>query len=119
MYGVDNDYRDGSGHSEAALARASREGPRSAKLADSRAIPYPDGFFDAIVSHHVLEHVRDLDAVVEAMHRALKPMGVMLHIFPTREVLIDDHVGLPFVHRIRQGATLRLRFAACARRPDL
>ncbi len=114
MFGVDN-YGGDSCRSQSALAAARRDGLKVARPDEGRAIPYPDHFFDAIVSHQVLEHVSDLEEVVAAMHRALKPTGTMLHIFPTREVLFEDHVGLPLVHRMARGSGLRLRLAVCAR----
>jgi ubiquinone/menaquinone biosynthesis C-methylase UbiE len=38
--------------------------------------------FDLLFTHHVLEHVIDLKAVLEQMSRMLKPVGGMLHILP-------------------------------------
>jgi SAM-dependent methyltransferase len=40
------------------------------------------GPFDLILTHHVLEHVNDLDAVLSALSHALAPGGHMLHILP-------------------------------------
>lgn len=38
--------------------------------------------FDLIYSHHVLEHVGDLEAALETIARLLKPGGIVVHILP-------------------------------------
>lgn len=38
-------------------------------------LPYSDNFFDAVVSFHAIEHVQDVDRVVQEMFRVLKPGG--------------------------------------------
>ena len=45
-----------------------------ANLEDS--LPFPDGTVDAIYSHHVIEHLPDLDFYFAEMFRVLKPNGV-------------------------------------------
>lgn len=42
----------------------------------------PWGRFDLIYSHHVLEHVADLDAAIAQIARLLRPAGKMLHVLP-------------------------------------
>ncbi len=41
-----------------------------------------DRKFDLVFTHHVLEHVFDLEAVMSEMNRCLKPECFMLHILP-------------------------------------
>ena len=36
-------------------------------------LPYPDDSLDAIYSHHVIEHLPDLDAHFEEIFRCLRP----------------------------------------------
>lgn len=43
------------------------------------ALPYPDGFFDLIVCHTVIEHVGNVEQVIREISRVLKPGGY-LHI---------------------------------------
>src|SRR5690606_8008595 len=38
--------------------------------------------FDFIFTHHVLEHVDDLDTVLDLIGRYLKPGGSILHVLP-------------------------------------
>lgn len=40
-----------------------------------------DESFDLIVSHTVLEHILDIPASLETMHRLLKPGGLMFHLY--------------------------------------
>lgn len=74
---------------------------------DGRA-PFPDGFFDVIISNQVLEHIEDLDTAVAEMGRLLKPGGMMLHYFPPKFRVLEPHYRLPLVHWLPKN---RLRYA--------
>jgi SAM-dependent methyltransferase len=50
-----------------------------ALMADITSLQFPNEFFDIIVSSEVLEHVPDLYAAFNEIHRVLRPGGV--HIF--------------------------------------
>jgi len=50
---------------------------------DGSQIPYADSTFDVVYSSNVLEHVKDLNAVMSEIHRILKPNGIAIHILPT------------------------------------
>jgi SAM-dependent methyltransferase len=81
----------------------------------SGRLPFPGACFDLIVNNQVLEHVEDLDAVLDELRRVLKPGGSMLSIFPSRDVFREGHTGIPFAHwfprrsRLRYGYALALR----------
>ena len=45
------------------------------QLAACEALPYPDNFFDLVLSHEVIEHVTDDRAAAVEMVRVLKPGG--------------------------------------------
>lgn len=47
-----------------------------------KALPFQDGEFDAVFSNQVLEHIRDLVALVREVHRVLRPGGVFLAHVP-------------------------------------
>jgi SAM-dependent methyltransferase len=60
--------------------------------------PFDDGAIDGVISHHVLEHVHDLDAFMVEHHRVLRPGGAGVHVFPTSRLLIEPHLDIPFAH---------------------
>ena len=43
------------------------------------ALPFPDGMFDIVFCCDVLEHVRDLPAVISEISRVLKPGGIFIY----------------------------------------
>ena len=52
-------------------------------LYDGVTIPFGDSTFDVIFSSNVLEHVKNLDALLDECARVLKPGGAMYHIVPS------------------------------------
>jgi SAM-dependent methyltransferase len=67
--------------SQTMLKRARRRLPRqrvSHVAADLTRLPYPDGFFDAIVCGWVLEHLPDPRLGLRELSRVLQPGGKML-----------------------------------------
>ena len=54
-------------------------------------LPLPSGTFDLILSHEVLEHVRDDRAAVCEMVRALKPGGRVIVFVPNRGYPFETH----------------------------
>ncbi|WP_164662046.1 class I SAM-dependent methyltransferase [Tropicibacter sp. Alg240-R139] len=74
-------------------------------------IPFPENYFDIVVSNQVLEHVPDLDVVVSEMARVLKPGGKVLSMFPDRGVWREGHCGVPFLHWFPKGSSFRVNYA--------
>jgi SAM-dependent methyltransferase len=67
VYGVDVD--------EEKVAEASQELP-NITVASAEALPYPDGVFDVVLSHEVVEHVEDdRQAVAEAVRVLRRPQA--------------------------------------------
>lgn len=69
--------------------------------------PYPDAFFDFIVSNQVLEHVQDHDYFFAQIHRTLKPGGCSVHLFPLKHCVREAHLHLPFASRVMNHDLLR------------
>jgi 2-polyprenyl-3-methyl-5-hydroxy-6-metoxy-1,4-benzoquinol methylase len=52
---------------------------------DALALSYPSDYFDVVVSCEVLEHVGHPEQMIREIHRVLKPGGVAVMTFPSRE----------------------------------
>lgn len=92
----------------------SRE-PRLLLVGEQEGIPFEDHSFDLVLSNQVIEHVRDLDLLFAEICRVLAPGGVAVHFFPTREIWLEPHVGLPWVHHCRDWASARAAIRALSR----
>ena len=82
VYGVDIDPEK--------IAEARRELP-NVYVASAEALPFPDGFFDVVLSHEVLEHLGDDRKGVEEASRVLKPGGRLVVFAPNRLWLFETH----------------------------
>lgn len=60
-------------------------------VAAGEELPFEPQVYDAILSHEVLEHVRDDRSCVEEMIRVLKPGGVLLLFVPNRGYPFETH----------------------------
>jgi SAM-dependent methyltransferase len=61
--------------------------------ADLLHLPFASDSFDAILLISVLEHVEDLDLACSEMYRVLKPGGVAVAGFPTKNTITDRLLG--------------------------
>ncbi len=50
---------------------------------DAEVLPFRDGVFDSVLASHVLEHVSDLTACMNEIHRVLKEDGILEARVPT------------------------------------
>lgn len=82
-------------------------------LSKIEELPYPDNYFDVIVTTDVLEHVLDLNKCVNQIQRVLKPEGILLIRVPNEEDLqvYLDYDQYKYVHLRRfDESGLRLFF---------
>jgi len=61
--------------------------PRALVRADVQRLPHPDACFDAVLCHHVLEHVADDRAAMRELRRVLRPGGFALLQSPVQRRL--------------------------------
>ena len=80
---------------------------RISSIGRADAWPYPDDFFDVVMSNQVLEHVDDHDRLFAETRRVLREGGYAVHLFPLKHVLWEDHLQLPLAHRISYFELLR------------
>ena len=73
---------------------------RIVRVADDGKLPFPDQHFDFVCSNEVFEHVHNLGPVLDELARVTKPDGVHVHLFPTREIVIEGHLEVPLYHRL-------------------
>lgn len=65
---------------------------------DITNIPYPDGFFDAILCNHVLEHIPNDALAMRQLYRVLKPGGWAVLQVPFAEALTQTMENPEITH---------------------
>jgi SAM-dependent methyltransferase len=88
---------------------------RIVSIADGEAWPYANESFHFVISNQVLEHVRDHAFLMREVRRTLLDRGISVHLFPLRHYLLEGHLQLPLVHRIRNTDLMRAYITACSR----
>lgn len=68
---------------------------------------FDDSYFDLITSNQVFEHVEDMDNVLDEIHRVMKKGAIFLCLFPSKGVIREGHIGIPFAHWFPKGSRLR------------
>jgi SAM-dependent methyltransferase len=82
VYGVDVDPEK--------VAEASQTLP-NIHLAPAEKLPFPDGFFDVVLLHEVIEHVEDDRQAIREAHRAIKRGGRIVIFAPNRLYPLETH----------------------------
>ncbi|MBM3125878.1 MAG: class I SAM-dependent methyltransferase [Chloroflexi bacterium] len=75
------------------LVRAADARQRAGEVVNAagESLPFPNGTFDLILSHEVIEHVRDDRAAVREMLRVLRPGGRAVIFCPNRGYPFETH----------------------------
>lgn len=104
-----------------------KEGPYVAELARRGVIrlvdpadyvlPYPDAYFNVVVTNQVMEHVQDYGSTLREIWRVLVPGGICLSIFPPKFRLLEAHVNVPLGGAIQASWWLTLWAALGMRSP--
>ncbi len=97
FYGADPYPRNRSDHYKEEMQKNTVLEQRIVQIKDD-VLPYPDNHFDAICTNMVFEHIPDITKPMSEIKRVLKPGGVFLALFPTRDTWWEGHVNLYFVH---------------------
>jgi SAM-dependent methyltransferase len=114
-YGVDTFLGVGDSSENLAIATA-KIGKRALAIRPDGPMPFEDGFFDVVVSNQVFEHVSNLDEVRDELARVTHRGGILLALMPTAEVLWEDHLKIPLVHRLPTGSERQRRMIKAFRR---
>lgn len=77
-------------HEHVAEAAANAPGAGLCQAA-GEALPYPDAWFDLVLSHEVIEHVQDDRAYAAEMVRVLQPGGRAILFCPNRLYPFETH----------------------------
>ena len=91
VFGLEYDFarvREAHQHSDHSVERSRRS---LLACAAGEGLPYPAETFDLILSHEVLEHVRDDAQAVREIVRALKPGGRLVLFVPNRGYPFETH----------------------------
>ncbi|KFG68035.1 class I SAM-dependent methyltransferase [Microvirga sp. BSC39] len=102
-YGVDTFLGVGDSSENLTIATG-RIGSRAIAIDPNKPMPFADGFFDIVASNQVFEHVSELDGICREIARVTRPGGFLLALMPTSEVLWEDHLKMPWVHRLPVGS---------------
>lgn len=76
------------------------------QLGNVYELPFPDGAFDAVFAHAVLQHLAEPQQALGEMRRVLKPGGLI----GVREEDRDADLVYPFPPRLRETHALLMRF---------
>ena len=73
------------------------------RLTSDATLPYEDGWFDVVISHHVIEHVPDQRTHLSEIRRVLKRNGIAYVATPNRtSPIMEGHVGNELVLHYRE-----------------
>jgi SAM-dependent methyltransferase len=77
---------------------------RIALIPPDDRLPFADATFDAVTSNVVFEHLLHPEPALAELARVLKPGGLLLTLFPAREMWFEPHLKAPWLHRLPRGS---------------
>ncbi len=89
IWAVDNQLQERSLRGMMNLERISA----NLAAADLLHLPFQGDYFDAVLLISILEHIEDLQAACAEILRVLKPGGMVVAGFPTKNALTDKLLG--------------------------
>lgn len=75
-------------------------GERLQVISSKESWPYPDNFFDFVISNQVLEHINNHGLFFSEVRRTLRDGGRSVHLFPLKHYFYEGHLHLPLIHKI-------------------
>jgi ubiquinone/menaquinone biosynthesis C-methylase UbiE len=78
-------------------------------------LQFDNGYFDLILSNQVFEHVENIDAVLAEINRVMKKGATLVCLFPSKKVIREGHIGIPFVHWFSKGSQTRYYYTLILR----
>jgi SAM-dependent methyltransferase len=93
---------------KAHIERQGLLGNRVFEIGTDGRLPFADGEFDIVTSNMVFEHVDDFERALSEIARVLKRDGLLLALFPTRDVWHEGHIDVPFAHWFSKSSRWRV-----------
>jgi len=74
-----------------------------------------DNNFDLVVSHAVIEHVKNIEKFTKQNYRVCADGGYVIHYFPSKFSFIEPHTGIPFggILRVKSYYWLATKIGLC------
>lgn len=66
--------------------------------------------FDIVISNMVFEHIEDLSHIYKHLKNIMSEDGIIIAGFPTKEIIIEPHLKLPFLHLIKKNSVLLMNY---------
>lgn len=77
---------------------------RIALIPPDDRLPFRDASFDIVTSNVVFEHLAHPAPALAELARVLRPDGLLLTLFPAREMWFEPHLMAPLLHRLPRGS---------------
>lgn len=115
IYGVDVFYEGSSPEYKTRIENSGLLG-HVIRTIDQGTIPFENNYFNSVISNMVFEHVENMEGALKEIHRVLKPGGLFLCLFPAKDVIRENHCGIPFLHWFGKRSRVRFLYALTMRR---